>query len=688
MIKFLDTAAVTSCIGMESMNDINGSFMMSDADKAKQFLGEFSKESDMKCLGIIQKYTKPLMESAHVDQEVIRKDYWTNVSQGLEKAAHEYTKHANRYNLLPADVKRMIDPVRSQYLALESELANITTGKRSKEYKIVDYKRRQAQFAMESILYSHLANLQNRKVAVGMFGAANPGMESYTYQDAVFYPKLEAMTQWVNTTAAIYPKLIKMKQLVNETASVPVHTQEVWIIFYDAAGNEVRRCRREELYNNMEVANEFPEAYQTFNRKLTLKKADFGKMILLKQTVLTGETNPFLSANEVVRSDAYITDMKINGVDTPTGKVYDYKAGKMLSETFNEMDWKGKVVPFRLDAKDETKTYWLSVLFDGAEQSLMFAVTKSDSSMADIDEITIDFKIHDIYMVQKTNTDFFVREVRSFIQAGAMSRLEVPLAQTELDILDARLQGNFLNKITNLASEYITQSKDTRFYQGYMAMKTKLKADYAADPSFKLYANQKVSMGIPDQVNKVEALNMYLGSAFDILIEKLNVMANTQADTQLNLFCHSMHLPVLKPILQVITGTVEDETNGKFLGVQQEARVNILTLGSETSSPVNSVVVGSDKMDLMTKGVNDQGNALAAQDIEYFYHVLPYFKETNLETSLMVETPTRVISDNAVRSNRRPYIPNMFMEYSSDYKVLRAAAADLSIKGYYANATF
>lgn len=686
-MRYLDTAAVTSCIGMESMNDINGSFMMSDADKAEKFLGHFSQESNNKCLGIIQKYTKPLMESAHVDEAVIRKDYWTNVSTGLEKAAHEYTKHANRYNLLPADVKRMIDPIRSQYLALESELANITTGKRSKEYKIVEYKKRQAQFAMESILYSHLANLQNRQMSRGMFGAATPGMESYTYQDAIFYPKLEAMTQWVNTTAAIYPKLIKMKQLVNETASVPVHTQEVWIIFYDAAGNEVRRCRREELYNNMNT-DAFPEAYQEFTRTLTLKKADFSKMILLKQTVLTGETTPFLSANEIVRSDAYITSMKINGVDTPTGKIYDYKAGKMLSETFNEMDWKGKVIPFVLDAKEPNKIYWLSVLFDGAEQSLMFTISKSDDSMADIDEITIEFKIHDIYMVQKTNTDFFVREVRSFIQAGAMSRIEVPLAQTELDILDARLQGNFLNKITNLASEYITQSKDTKFYKGYMAMKNKLKADYAADPSFKLYADQKVSMGIPDQVNKVEALNMYLGSAFDILIEKLNVMANTQADTQLNLFCHSMHLPVLKPILQVITGTVEDETNGKFLGVQQEARVNILTLGSETSSPVNSVVVGTDKMDLMTKGVNDQGAHLAAQDIEYFYHVLPYFKETNLETNLMVETPTRVISDNAVRSNRRPFIPNMFMEYSSEFKTLRAAAADLSIKGYYANATF
>ena len=206
-MRYLDTAAVTSCIGMESMNELNGSFMMSDADKAEKYLGHFSQESDNKCLGIIQKYTKPLMESAHVDEAIVRKDYWTNVSTGLEKAAREYTKHANRYNLLPADVKRMIDPIRSQYLALESELSNIGTGKRSKEYKIVEYKKNQAQHAMESVLFTHLANLQNRQMSRGMFGASTPGMESYTYQDAIFYPKLEAMTQWVNITPLLISQL-------------------------------------------------------------------------------------------------------------------------------------------------------------------------------------------------------------------------------------------------------------------------------------------------------------------------------------------------------------------------------------------------------------------------------------------------------------------------------------------------
>ena len=679
-MNFLDLNIVTESLGLESMQAIstNDAGIYGMESTIAKTLGNFSLESDVKCYSIMSKYIKPIMESAWADTNLKKRDFWANASVGLERAAHEYTASRTKFSLLPRDVQKMLKPMHTNKIALENALQALGPG--HADAPKLRFKLNAAQTAMESMLFNHFANLQTKRVLGNMLGGQIEGLESYSYTNAIYYPKLEAMTQWVNVTAAIYPKIIKVKQLLNEITSIPVHTQEVWIEFQNDKGEVVRSVRREDLYSHM-VPVDVPEAYDAFDRALVLKKVDFGKDLFLRSTPIEGVPGTFITTSELVRSDISVTDVVLED-GTHLGPVFDPKAGLMQGTAINEMDWKGKVIKIVPKSTEPEKYYKVSAEFDGTDQMLSFAQTyKSQPEMKDIAEVHFLFKIRDNFMTQKAKTDFKVREVRGFINASAINRLDIPLVQTELDALDGRLQGNFLNKITNLASEYITHDKDNKFWTGYKKMKEKLIKDFKEDPNKMLYAEYTTDMDIPNQVNKKEALNLYLGTAMRVLKDKLNAQGNTSTDVQMNIFTHTLHLPVIDPVLQIITGSVDEDTNGKFLGVAQDARTYVLTLGTSTSTPVQSVVVGTDKWDLMTQVEEDT----VAEDIGYQFNILPVFKESNVETNLFVETPTRVVSDNAVRSNRHPFVPAMFMEYSSKLETLRPTAADLTIKGFYAD---
>lgn len=680
MKQLIDLTMINESLGLESMQAVaaNDAGIYGIESVINKTLGNFSLESDVKCLSIIGKYIKPVMESLWADDNSKKKDFWTNASIGLEKAASEYVGSRTKYALLPKDVQKVLNPMQKQKIALETALASV--GPTHKDAYKLQYKLKAVKTAMESMLFNHFAKLQTKKAIFNMAGKKIAGLESYNYMDAIYYPKLEAMTQWVNVTAAIYPKLIKIKQLLNEITQIPVHTQEVFVNFLDDNGNVVRSVRREDLYSKM-VPEDVPEAYDAFDRALVLKKVDFGKDIFLRSTPIDGVPGTFITNSELVRADIDVTDVVLED-GTSLGPVFDPKAGMMQGAALNELDWKGKTIKIIPDPNAPEKYYKVSAEFYGPDQMLSFAQAyKSDASMEDIKEVHFLFKIRDNFMTQKARTDFEIRYARGIIHAPAINRIEIPLIQTELDALDGRLQGDFLNKITNIASEYITHDKDNKFWTGYKAMKTKITGDFAKDPNKVLYASYATDMNIPNQVNKQEAINMYLGTAMRVLKDKLNAQGNTATDVQLNMFTHTLHLPVIDPVLQIITGTVDEDANGKFLGVVQDSRTYVLTLGTSTSTPVQSVVVGTDKWDLMTKVEGD----VAAEDIGYTFNVLPVFKESNVETNLFVETPTRVITDNAYRSNRHPFVPAMFMEYGSKFEVLRATAADLTIKGFYAD---
>lgn len=682
MKKFLDLNAVTESLGFESMqsNFAEAGNPYGVQSAINRTLGDFSMESDVKCLTIVNKYIKPIMESVWGDEELKKKDFWTNASEGIEKAATEFATSRSKFGILPKDIQRILGPINKQKIALESKLASCQPG--STEAFKYKFKLDSAVGAMKSILFNHFSNLQTKRVLGNMIGGQVAGLENYQYQNAIYYPKLEAMTQWVNTTATIYTKLVKIKQLLNEITAIPVHTQEIYVQFLDENGKVIKEVKREDLYSKFKP-EDVPEAYDAFDRALVLKKVDFGRNIFLRDDKIDGVPGTFITQSELVRSDIDVTDVILED-GTHLGPVFDPKAGMMQGSAINELDWKGKVITITPNPAEPKKYYKVATEFDGSDQMLSFAQSyKSDATMKDITEVHFLFKIRDNFMTQKPRTDFKTKEVRGLITAPAINRLEIPLVQTELDALDGRLQGSFLNKLTNLASEYITHDKDYKFWSQYSKMKKDLMERYKKDPNKLLYADYKTDMDIPSQVNKQEALNMYLGTAMRVIKEKLNTQGNTATNVQMNMFTHNLHLPVIDPVLQIITGTVDEDANGKFLGVAQDDRTYVLTLGTSTSSPVQSVVVGTDKWDLMTK-LNPE-DQIAAEDIEYRYHILPVYKESNMETNLFVETPTRIISDNSVRSNIHTFVPAMFMEYGSRLETLRATAADLYIKGFYAD---
>ena len=204
---FIDFGMVTESLGLESMQSIasNDAGIYGMESAIKKTLGDFSMESDARCYSIMAKYIKPIMESAWGDIELKKKDFWTNASLGLERAAREFVSSPNKFSLLPKDVQKMLKPMYTQKIALETAMAKI--GRTHKDYMKLELKHKAAKYSMESMLFNHFANLQNKKVIGNMIGGNVAGLESYSYQNAIYYPKLEAMTQWVNVTAAIYPKL-------------------------------------------------------------------------------------------------------------------------------------------------------------------------------------------------------------------------------------------------------------------------------------------------------------------------------------------------------------------------------------------------------------------------------------------------------------------------------------------------
>ena len=118
---FVDLNTITESLGLESMQSIaaNDAGIYGVESVIKKTLGDFSLESDARCYSIMGKYIKPVMESAWGDTELKKKDFWTNASLGLEKAASDFVTSTSKFNLLPKDVQKMLKPMHTQKIALE-----------------------------------------------------------------------------------------------------------------------------------------------------------------------------------------------------------------------------------------------------------------------------------------------------------------------------------------------------------------------------------------------------------------------------------------------------------------------------------------------------------------------------------------------------------------------------------------
>lgn len=717
-IEYLSQDVLNNTYSAESVKEFS-SVGGSKSGDLYSIIGAFSNESVGKLNALLANYKTPMLATGHLSQAQKNEIYMESLNNGVAKFAKECVESTKRFNSLPEEIKGALAPVRNIKLAVESKLEKLTEAADATTKFALKFERDQAKATMESMIFGICANLIDRDINTS---ALMPSFESVGYQQAIPYPRLETAVQWVNCAATVYPKLAKTKALINQFTSVVVHTQEIYFVKLDDNNRKVAEVLREDLFSVMDPSKEekLAEFFEAQTRELTVSKANFNKQLDLRKdniyhiddTVLLNggnvktsykadtppvdpknptpaEPNVFITGNEQVRSDFRLVGMAIDGKkEVATTEIFDYNAGKVLADIMAETDRKGKVVPVMLDEKKPDEQYFISLLFDGQEQKLLVVVNKSKNSMPDIEALKFEFRMNDLYNVYKPKVETEIRTKTTMINAGPIIRDDIPNLQEQFNVIDQRQGGSILTKLTNLTAERQAQHKEMIWYKGYSEMKARLRKeyverDYKANRTL-LYTEAKASLDLKAEVMKDQAYRYELGMTLRALQNRLNLQAKSQIDVQMNMLTSTFHLPVLGNYLSVITGTVNEESNGTFLGVQQEARTNVMTLGLDTSSPVMAIVVGSDKLDLAAnpyKGGDYKNGKDAPGNVAYNFEVIPYYKETNLETTLLVETPGKVIADPNYRAARRPFTPNIQVEFSATFKELRGAAADLVITG-------
>lgn len=675
-------------------------------------IGTFSQESVGKLNALMSAYKTFGLTSGHITQKQAEDIYMENLNNGIDKFVKECIGSSKRFGQLPAEIQAIVKPLLNMRNAAESKMDKLSEADAKSLRFAVNFEKKQAENAMEKVLFGICSNLIDRELNANPFA---PAMESgYSYQQTIPYPKLEAPVQWVNCAATVYPKVAKVKSLLNPFTSVVIHSQEIWYVPYDE--NNIKQIdkavRREDLFSVMDPAKagfDMDAFFGSQTRELTVLDSDFNKIIdfqtsnvynpennvltsggAVKTTWKTGsDLKPFLGADEQVRSDFRITGIAITGEPKwATQELYDLRSGKVLADAFAEMYDKGKVLPWEYKPG---KIYFISLLWDGQPQQLTVSVSKSDNTMPDIKAIKFEFKMNDLFNQFKTRLDIEIRTRRTVLSAGAVVRKDIPNLAEHFSIIDERQGGSILTKLTNLTAEKSAHEKEYVWFKGYTDMTERLAEEYKVTPftqnNTTLYTEMATDLDIKGEVNKDQAIRYALGNALRGMKTKLDIRANSNIDVQTNMMGHTSSLLALDNFVTPVVGTVNEESNGQFLGVAQQARTSILTLGTDTNNPVNSVVVGSDKVDVSANpyaATPVPGNPLqwkAPEDVEYMMYVIPEYKETNLETHMLVETPTKVQADGNFRSARRPFVPNIQIEYTAKFFIARESSAKFFIKG-------
>ena len=680
--KYLDKATISDIFGTESYAEASKNNAVTK--KSSMSLGTLKKQYDAESMDKLRLLVNQFLPEAPTYSTMSNEDkqfsYNSAASENIEGAAKEIVAKKEYYRFLPTDLTRVLDKLKAPMAALESKMSEIND-KGSMDHFACQWKRDRYKQAMESIVFNVLSGTYKQ------MQMENLGLEGVgTYSQAVFYPVFETAVQYANVAGTIYNKVCKVKQLLNEVTSIPVHTRKIYATFIDPdTGKEISRIPREKLYAKFDVSAFAPEAYQVLDRDVTIKKADFNKIIEMKNTVLTGMTDPILGPLEEVRADFRVLDVKFAGVATPMAELYDHHAGLALADAVNEIDRKGKVFPIVRDASKPNDINYLGFLFNNVERTLQIVSTVSGTTVAEIEEITIKFHLHDPNMVNKSTMQMQTHEEQHFINAGSRVRYDISINNNEFAIINSRQTGDYLNTIVNLTAEYGAHQKENMFFTEFMSMYDDLKTRQADTElsELDLFNERYADMNIANTNRKVEQINLVLGPQFDNLIQGLSIAANSQVKPQVNFFCHSATLPVINQALKLITGEVNQDTNGKFLGVNQDAMTHILTVGSDATAPVHSIVVATNKNDIKHKSTDVNGRAIPVGRIEYPLYGLPYFQEANLETVLFTETATRITNNADYRSPNNPLIPAMIMESNIGFAKLRPAAAKITISGYH-----
>ena len=637
-----------------------------------------------------RKYRVGYSQSKGFGMEAKDKAYEIDTQDAITRMAMESISNESEYKFLPNEIKERLKPLRAEYDRLQKKLAGMESD--SADRFATKWALGQHKSAMESILFNMISGVEQmmRDGKIDSNGVGIGTEDVGRYQFAVYYPVYETTTQWINCASTVYPKLVKVKDFANLVTSIPVHFMKVEAEFRDEAGKIIDRMPREALYSKFIPKN--ANAYQSNTKVLVMKKVDFNKQLDLHTDVLDGMAAPFLGPLEYVRSDFYVSRIKFAD-GTETGKLYDFRSGTALTETMHEIDRKGKVFEIVPDGANKGEFYSLALYFDGIRHIIKAFYQKQGAGLQEIEEIEFTFKGNDVNLQYKSNISFNIYDEQTFLDAGAEITYQIPVNVDEYAFIDGRKDGNYLTQQMNATAEYEAHQKESIFFAGANEMIAEIRKEYEIerelDPEDSLrdgkgnvlYAYQDYDLQTRDAIRKEENLNFALAPTFDSLRAKLDYAANSKMHTQLNMLCSSLSLGVLQSAHKMIVGSVDEATNGKFLGVAQTARTYVMTVGSQASGEaVNAVIVGSDKADIKPAGF-DMGAPIPTADIEYKFVAFPTFFDGNMETFFFNQTATRITNTGDIRLNINPLLPGMMLKTSGKFQVIRKAAAEVVIKG-------
>jgi len=684
--------------GMESY-DIGGMMSSGSPQNVNDILKRYSGETLRVLCALKENYTKNVTPRAsRLSKEEVKIETETNINENFHRAAFEHATNERKFAALPVELKNVLMPLRTAYVnAANKESSFAANGTEIKADQFANkFVKDRARIAMEEIIFQAFTKVYDlqRDSYITNDGSVMFGNESApTYaQTTILYPVFESYTQYANAAGTIYNKLVKTKLLLNDSVSIPIHTQYVEYVYRDpTTGLEIGQpIKREDLFAEVDPTQDFPYAYQELVRVLTLVPAEYGLPIDLHKTALTTGGVPFLLPLEAVRPDIALINLKINGVDM--NQIYDYEAGRVLSDFLSEIDYKGKICTIHYDP-DRTKFINIGVRFDHVNSVIMFFFNASPAAgSVTVDEVQFEFKLLDINFIHRPSMEVRIQQQRTFINSGYPIKEQININADQLAWIDAREKGSYLNKTINAVTEHVAHHKERIFFNGFYGLLAQIRAlTQTVTPNSSasrdiLYTRQLTDLRLLDTVNKVEFLGLSLAPVFDIMSTQLASRANSSKISQINFATSALSLVVIKPALKAIIGDVNEDTNGKFLGVTPEERTYVVTAGSDVVGSTQSIIVGSDKVNFRPNALNALGDVIPVQEVRYDYFGIPYFADPNLETIIFVETPTKITNSDGYRSARNPFIPSMSMETSCKMQTLRQAGAELTVTGYHLDA--
>ena len=691
--EYIDNQFLANAVGIESYAESVKTGAAKPAASPVRAIGKLKKQFATETIERIaqtlnRKYRVGYSQSKGFGMEAKDRAYEIDTQDAITRMATESIANEAEYKLLPNEVRERLKPLKMEYDKLQKKLAGMESDDVNRF--ATKWALGQHKAAMESILFNMISGVE-QMMRDGSVDSNGVGTEDVgRYQFAVYYPVYETTTQWINCASTVYPKLVKVKDFANLVTSIPVHFMKVEAEFRDEAGKIIDRMPREALYSKFIPKN--ANAYQSNTKVLVLKKNDFNKQIDLHADTVEGMTAPFLGPLEYVRSDFYVSRIKFAD-GTETGKLYDFRSGTALTETMHEIDRKGKVFEIVPEGAGKGEFYSLALYFDGIRHIIKAFYQKQGGGLQEIDEIEFTFKGNDVNLQYKSNISFNIYDEQTFLDAGAEITYQIPVNVDEYAFIDGRKDGNYLTQQMNATAEYEAHQKESIFFAGANEMIAEIRKEFEIERELDpedylregkgnvLYAYQEYDLQTRDAIRKEENLNFALAPTFDSLRAKLDYAANSKMHTQLNMLCSSLSLGVLQSAHKMIVGSVDEATNGKFLGVAQTARTYVMTVGSLASGEaVNAVVVGSDKADIKPVGY-DMGAPIPTQDIEYKFVAFPTFFDANMETFFFNQTATRITNTGDIRLNINPLLPGMMLKTSGKFQVIRKAAAEVVIKG-------